>query len=109
MCTKEVNSSLKSLNATDVVLFGIEAHVCIYQTTLDLLESNYKVHLLVDGISSRHVFEKDWALNELQKSGAFLGSSENTLFQILGDFNHAKAKEISKIVKETDLIYASNL
>lgn len=54
-----------------VMLLGIEAHVCVLQTTLDLLERGYEVHLLVDGISSQRGHDRAVALQRMAHSGGF--------------------------------------
>jgi nicotinamidase-related amidase len=53
------------------MLLGIEAHVCVLQTTLDLIEKGYEVHLLVDGISSQNVHDREVALHRLAQSGGY--------------------------------------
>lgn len=53
MIVPEVKEKLSSLNARDAVIVGLEAHVCIQQTALDLIEMGYNVHLCVDAISSQ--------------------------------------------------------
>lgn len=60
MLTDEVRAHLPADHS--VVLFGFEAHVCILQTVKDLLESNYKVFLLADGVSCRFAEDKDVAI-----------------------------------------------
>jgi nicotinamidase-related amidase len=56
MCVDEVNKELNALNKKSVVLFGIEAHVCVQQTCLDLLEQGKEVHLILDGVSSQQAY-----------------------------------------------------
>lgn len=56
MCVDEVNKELKELNKPSVVLFGIEAHVCVQQTCLDLMEQGKEVHLILDGTSSQQAY-----------------------------------------------------
>lgn len=56
MCVDEVNKELNALNRKSVVLFGIEAHVCVQQTCLDLLEQGKEVHLILDGVSSQQAY-----------------------------------------------------
>ena len=83
-----------------VLLAGIETHVCILQTALDLVERDYEVHVLVDGVSSQRLGDRQIALQRLSQSGAFLSTSEMVLFQMMGDTSHPAFKTISGLVKE---------
>ncbi|KAG1675317.1 hypothetical protein FOA52_015991 [Chlamydomonas sp. UWO 241] len=74
MCTPEVEVVMKRLGKTQVVLVGVEAHVCVLQTTLDLLKNGYEVHLLVDGVSSSRPLERTVALKRMARAGAYLKS-----------------------------------
>lgn len=102
MYIQNVKNTLESRNVKHVALMGVEAHVCILQTALDLLGNDIKVHLLTDGISARHLLERDVALRRLQQDGAILSTSESFLFQLLCDSTHEKFKSISDLVKSTD-------
>lgn len=88
------NPHLKS-----VVLFGIEAHVCIYQTALDFLQRDYQVFLAVDGIGLQDPEEVPLAMEQLQQFGAVLSSSDGLIFQILGSADHPEFKLISNLIK----------
>lgn len=83
-----------------VVLFGIETHVCVLQTAMDLLEQGVDVHVVVDGVSSQRVLDRTVALSRLQSLGAFLTSTESLMLGLLGDAAHPKFKEVSEILKE---------
>ena len=102
MFTPELQTALKSNspNVDSVVLFGIESHVCILQTALDLLDQNMRVYVPVDAVSSMHYGEVNMALNRLSKEGAILTSSESILFQLLQTADHGCFKEISKLCVE---------
>jgi len=100
MLIPEIRSLILTDDIKNVVLFGIEAHVCILQTTMDLIECGVDVHILMDGTSSSQQFERFIAFNRLRNSGAFLTSTESVLFQILGDATHPQFKDISKLIVE---------
>eukprot|EP00924_Labyrinthula_sp_SR-Ha-C_P001686 maker-scaffold_18-snap-gene-6.1-mRNA-1 protein AED:0.03 eAED:0.03 QI:95/1/1/1/0.5/0.33/3/24/199 len=100
MATPEVMDHLKSLNRKSVVLFGLETHVCVFQTSLDLLNMGYEVHLLVDGVSSQRQFDRATALSRLQNAGCFLTSVESVLFALIKTADNPKFKTISKLAKE---------
>ena len=73
MLTEEVRNSLKELNKKQVILYGIETHVCVTQTCMDLLEiEGLDVTLLVDGVSSCNVNDRNVALERLRSMGANL-------------------------------------
>lgn len=82
-----------------VVLFGIEAHVCVQQTTLDLLEEGYDVHLLLDGVSSQTVTDRGVALSRLQSAGAFCTTSESVLMELIRGKEHESFKPISALLR----------
>ena len=100
MITEETSSHLRALEVTSAVLVGLETHVCVLQTTLDLLEMGIDVHVIADGVSSQRLNERNFALERLRQSGAFITSAESALFQILGTSEHEHFKTISSIVKD---------
>ncbi|KAL4857399.1 Isochorismatase family protein 1B [Chlorella vulgaris] len=101
MCTEEVNAAFDKLPAVKKVLIvGIETHVCVLQTTLDLLERGYEVHILVDGVSSQRLGDRSVALQRLAQSGAFLATSEMVLFMMTKNTSHPAFKGISALAKE---------
>ncbi len=75
--------ALKSLNRNQILLTGIETHVCVYQTALDLLEAGYKVQVVSDAVSSRTNANKQIGLARMKEAGAILTSTEMALFELL--------------------------
>jgi len=82
-----------------MLLFLLQTHVCVLQTTLDLLERGYAVHVLADGASSRKNSDRFLAFERMRQSGAFITTSESLLFQLMGDARHPVFKDISSLVK----------
>lgn len=85
--------------ATQIVLCGLEAHVCVNQTAHDLLNENFAVHLLEDCVGSRFSPDKEAALKKLQMSGVVPSSVETALFELMRDAKHEQFKEIQNLIK----------
>lgn len=86
----------------NVVLTGVETHVCILQTTIDLVEMGFNVHIISDGVSSQRVGDRAAALARLASTApgqVFISSGEMSLFQMLVNTSHPSFKAISGIVK----------
>ncbi|KAK8212295.1 Isochorismatase-like protein [Phyllosticta capitalensis] len=102
MCTPEIMSFFaQSASKPAVIITGIEAHICVTQTTLDLLRHGHKVYVLADGVSSCNKEEVPVALARLRAEGATVTTSESFLYECMGDAGIAEFKEIAKLVKET--------
>ncbi len=92
-------SEIAKLNRKQIILVGIETHVCVYQTAVDLIEAGYEVHIPVDCVSSRTTENKNIALDKMKAEGAKLTSVEIVLFELLRTAASPKFKEMSQIVK----------
>eukprot|EP00010_Vexillifera_abyssalis_P001204 CAMPEP_0201552630 /NCGR_PEP_ID=MMETSP0173_2-20130828/16824_1 /ASSEMBLY_ACC=CAM_ASM_000268 /TAXON_ID=218659 /ORGANISM="Vexillifera sp., Strain DIVA3 564/2" /LENGTH=159 /DNA_ID=CAMNT_0047963137 /DNA_START=146 /DNA_END=625 /DNA_ORIENTATION=+ len=80
------------------VLFGIEAHVCVLQTAIDLRQRyNAQVHLAADGTSSRHTFERKLAFQHMRSAGVHISSAESIAFQLLERSDSPYFKEAQKL------------
>ncbi len=90
---------LKNLNRKQVLVVGIETHVCVYQTTADLLKQGYEVHVVTDAVSSRTKSDKKRGLEKMKDLGAQLTSVEMALFEMLEIASGPQFKQIIKIVK----------
>lgn len=101
MVTEECKTHLSTLGEVkSAIIVGVEAHVCVLQTSLDLIELGYDVHVLADGVSSQNSFHYECALDRLKQSGAFITTSESILFQLCGTSEHEHFRSISKLVKD---------
>ncbi|KAF8485339.1 Isochorismatase hydrolase [Russula ochroleuca] len=100
MATPEFLSVLKNRDFKSLVLMGIESHVCVLQSTLDLLEHGYDVHVLADGVSSCNKEEVPWALERMRQAGAQITTSESVLFQLQVDASSPNFKAFSNVIKE---------
>lgn len=92
-------AGLKATQRKQVLLTGIESHVCVYQTCLDLLNLGYEVQVVTDAISSRTAENRQIGLERMKEAGATLTSTEMALFELLRVAEGAQFKEITKIVK----------
>jgi isochorismate hydrolase len=90
---------LESLTRRHVVLTGIESHICVYQTALDLIQNGYSVHLVADAVSSRTSENREVGIQAIKSAGANITSTEMVLFELLRTAADPKAREIFKIVK----------
>jgi nicotinamidase-related amidase len=90
---------LESLKRQQVLIAGIEAHVCVYQTAMDLLGKGYQVQVIVDGISSRDMENKEVCLTKMTNAGISPTTTEMALFELLKIAKGDKFKQISNIVK----------
>ena len=81
------------------MIAGIESHVCVQQTVLDLLANNIQVDLAADAVSSRNSFDYETALNRMRLNGAEVTTTEAILFELLEVCDTDEFKKISKIVK----------
>lgn len=91
--------ALKALNRKQILIAGIETHICVYQTAIDLSGLKYEVQVVADAVSSRTVENRQIGLEKTKDAGASLTSVETALFELLKVAKGAKFKEILKIVK----------
>lgn len=90
---------LRELNRPRVLLAGIEAHVCVLNTALDLLAEGKEVFLAIDAIGSRYAIDAEVAIRRMERAGVIPTTGETAAFEWLGSAEHPKFKEISKLVR----------
>lgn len=87
------------LNHKQAVIAGIETHICVYQTAVDLLNLGYHVQVVADCVSSRTSFNNNIGLDRLRSEGVVLTSTEMVLFELLKTARNPRLKEIQTIIK----------
>ncbi|NDY71485.1 hydrolase [Desulfobacter hydrogenophilus] len=96
------DSFLQALNALDrkqVLISGIEAHICVYQTAADLVDMGYEVQVVTDAVSSRNLENKEIGLQRMRESGVSLTSVETALFELLKVAEGDQFRQIIRIIK----------
>lgn len=96
---KGFQSALSRLNRKQVIVCGIEAHVCVMQTVNDLMTNKYNVQVVSDGVSSRKLTDKNAALGRMERIGADVTTSEMIITELLETSTHKKFKDIMKLIK----------
>jgi len=91
--------ALNALNRKQVLIAGIETHICVYQTSAELVDIGYDVQVVTDAVSSRNLANKEIGLQRMRDSGASLTSVETALFELLKVEEGEQFREILKIVK----------
>lgn len=95
----ELFTTLKEKKLPQVVVCGIESHVCVQQTVLDLLVNDFQVNLAADAVSSRKTIDYEIALQRMNEHGAEITTTESILFELLNVCGTDEFRTISKLVK----------
>jgi nicotinamidase-related amidase len=90
---------LESLGRRKVIIIGIETHICVYQSVVDLIDNGFDVHVVADAVSSRTKENSDIGLTAMQSAGARLTGTEMVLFEIMRTATDTGFRDIQKIVK----------
>lgn len=94
-----IHDKVESLGRKKVLICGIEAHICVLQTCIDLKAAGYTPVLVADCISSRRLSDKEIALLRAQAEGILITTSESVLFELTRKAGSAVFKEISRLIK----------
>jgi isochorismate hydrolase len=106
MVTDEVQGKLDEIETSfesgvpAYILVGIETHVCVQQTCLDLLDAGKQVHIIVDGVSSQQPIDRQVALQRMQQAGAFLTTAQSAAFMLTRTADDPLFKQVSKLTIE---------
>ena len=99
MNNEEFCRQLKEIGRKTAVVCGIEAHICLQQTVLQLLDEGYTVYVPADCISSRSEMDRKWSGERMAQAGAIMTTYEAILYELLRDAKAPEFKAVSKIVK----------
>jgi nicotinamidase-related amidase len=86
-------------NITDLIICGVESHICVLKTALEAIEKGLKVHVVADAVSSRTEQNKRLSLERMRQSGAYIVSTEMILFMLIDKAGTEEFKGISKLIK----------
>jgi nicotinamidase-related amidase len=97
----ELFAEFEAAGIHKLLIVGIEAHVCVQQTALDLMAAGFRAYLAVDAIGARHDIDYQTALRRMETSGATLTTTESALFEWCEVSGTPQFKQISALVRET--------
>ena len=97
--SQEFIKELNKKKITNLIVCGIETHICIQQTVLELLQTGYEVILIADATGSRNKLDHEIALQRMINKGAILTTTESIIFELCKTANRKEFKEISNIIK----------
>ena len=95
----QILKAVEKVNPRDILLCGIEAHVCVYQTAADFIERGNRVHLVSDAVMSRHKSNHEIALQRMEQIGVNITSVEMALFEFQGAAKGETFKPIAALIK----------
>lgn len=97
--SKKFREAVESLGVKTLIIAGIEAHVCISQTSIEGVNNGYRVCVLSDAVSSRYPEDKEVALERMMQSGVIIASTEMVMFELLRKAGTREFKEVLEIIK----------
>lgn len=95
----EFKNTLKNSGKTQIIVFGIETHICVNQTVAALIDEGYEVHVISEACGSRAEMEYSAGLSRMKDNGAYIITTEIALFELLKGAKHPKFKEIQSLIK----------
>ncbi|UCD30654.1 MAG: hydrolase [Planctomycetota bacterium] len=98
-CIESVIDQLREVARPYIVIVGVETHVCVQQTVLDLLRLGYTPYVCADAVGSRRPFDRDIALERMRQAGAVITTTESVTFELLGQAATDTFRKVLKIVK----------
>ena len=97
--SSEFASAIEEINRSSILLCGVETHVCVLQTAIDMVNKGYTVYVPADAVISRRALDWEKGMSLIEKAGAVVGTTEAFLFQLLETAGTDEFKQISKLVR----------
>ncbi len=95
----DFNEKVREFDRKNIILCGVESHVCVLQTAIELKNKGFNVYLAADAASSRNENDKAYALDFLRQSDIFVLSTESLIFALLKNSKHPAFKAVSALLK----------
>ena len=95
----EFKSVIEETHKRQALICGIETHVCVLQTVIDMINNGYVLYVPADAVASRKDLDWEKGLNLIEKAGAVVGTTETFIFQLLERAGTEEFKKISKLIK----------
>lgn len=95
----ELTQKIKDLNRREIIVVGIETHVCVYQTVVDFYQQGYQLQIVEDAVSSRTKENKLIAIERLRSLGADITCAESVATELLKTAEHPKFREILTLIR----------
>lgn len=95
----DFRKALEQNNRKNILIAGIEAHVCVYQTSVELLEAGYHIHLITDAVSSRTSENKLLGIQKIKDEGAKLSGTEMVLFELQKTCEGERFRQLLKLIR----------
>lgn len=92
-------SELDRKKRKSVFIMGIESHVCVLQTVLDLMAEGFTVYVIADTVASRNNYDREIALDLMRQQGAVITTTESLLFMLMRNASHPAFKQVSKLIR----------
>lgn len=95
----QLSSTIRESRRWQILLCGIETHVCVWQTAASLLTDGYQVNLIADAVSSRSEQNREVGIERIVAAGGQLSCVEMALFELMGSAQHPKFRDVAKLLK----------
>ena len=95
---EDARKTIQKNNRKDILITGIETHICVYQTSADLIQNEYNVHVIADAVSSRTVENKSLGIEKIRDIGGNISGTEMIIFELLQSGENENFKRIQKLI-----------